>query len=84
MTPPLLNRVARAICRAFYASIYPEGPLDDLVERNWRECIPEARAAIQAMREPTLEMVEAGQIKFCTKEQTRRLWAAMIDEALKE
>jgi hypothetical protein len=81
---PIVERVARAICRATYRSSVNASEIDEVVNAYWADWIPEARASILAMREPTLEMVEAGRIKYCTKEQTRRLWAAMIDEALRE
>jgi hypothetical protein len=80
MTTPLIERVARAICKA--RGVDPDGVIAN--RPAWKLYIPEARASILAMREPTMEMVEAGRIKYCTKEQTRRLWAAMIDEALRE
>lgn len=48
----------------------------------WRTFIPDARAAIQAMREPTKAMVLAG---YDDGEPTdcAAHWRSMIDEALK-
>jgi hypothetical protein len=84
MTAPLLERVARAICSARIACMYSllKAELQaELVEKLWRGCIPEARASILAMREPTEAMLAAGMRAYDT---SRDIWAAMIDEALKE
>ena len=45
-----------------------------------------ARAAVEAMREPTDQMLDAGGEAFAhytDKRESTRLWRAMIDEALK-
>lgn len=47
--------------------------------------LAQARAAIQAMREPTLEMLKSGgQTPFHGADTPRVFWQAMIDEALAE
>lgn len=45
-----------------------------------------ARAAIEAMREPTKEMIDEGnrRISVSATENTRVTWHNMIDEALKD
>ena len=56
-----------------------------------QKCIPYARAAIAAMREPTDEMNDAGADKCdggCAEESCQfgfmgKIWTAMIDAALK-
>lgn len=48
---------------------------------NWTALSPFARAAIQAMRQPTMEMVEAAaKVKGCGANITGP-WQAMIDAA---
>lgn len=72
----MVERVARAICLA-------DGLDDGLsnafavqkTDREWGEWVPLARAAIEAMREPTPEMVEAGA-------GYHEAWPFMIDAAL--
>jgi hypothetical protein len=69
----MIERVARAICRAEY------GPGD----AGWENQIPAARAAIEAMREPTGDMVEGLAVTFDLSEQAVLLfWRQMIDAAL--
>ncbi|QUT07966.1 hypothetical protein KFK14_11570 [Sphingobium phenoxybenzoativorans] len=47
----MIERVARAIAGAEYG---------DGFDRPWEPFLPHARAAVEAMREPTDNMVEAG------------------------
>lgn len=47
-TPEMVERVARAIAESA------------LHHGGWQELVPEARAAIEAFREPTEEMIERG------------------------
>lgn len=62
----MLERVARAICmatridpdRKYKSSDYSAATAP--WEFAWHAFQPEARAAIEAMREPTMEMLEAG------------------------
>lgn len=71
----MIERVARALAK-----------LAD--NDNWNEFVPDARAAIEAMREPTDAMMAAVD---CAGEKADWLsgrawtaaWQAMIDEALK-
>lgn len=46
----MVERVARAICRAGICG--PRAHLDEQEDLHWRRYVPEARAAIEAMREP--------------------------------
>ena len=48
----MVERVARALAKLDDDLGYDEG--------KWRYCVSEARAAIEAMKVPTTEMVEAG------------------------
>lgn len=78
----MVERVARAICQP---------PVGDY-SGDWRDFIPEARAAIEAMREPTEGMLEAGSDRLgdnadqlCDTDAGAALvtYHAMIDEALR-
>lgn len=54
------------------------------VNENFKDCYrDEARAAIEAMREPTEAMIDACDINIPTTGMITGVWAAMIDEALK-
>lgn len=53
------------------------------VERHWRDYVNHARAAIAAMREPTLKMVDVGPEPYDGM-AGREAWQAMIDAALGE
>jgi len=51
----LVHKLARAICRAQYRKVgLPEG------REDWRDLVDVAKAAIEAMREPTDSMGDAG------------------------
>lgn len=87
----MVERVARAICRQ--ANI-DDGYDDGLVFKNsmdagmWKNHIDQARAAIEAMREPTREMGWAGLHTTDALDQERTgvvsdVWQAMIAAALK-
>ncbi|MBU6408053.1 MAG: hypothetical protein KGS44_13145 [Alphaproteobacteria bacterium] len=79
MSETMVERVARAICRA----AHPDMPWDRVIE-----FYPQARAAIAAMREPTQDMEFDGAHVLpdydpgC--EDAKACWQAMIDAALKE
>lgn len=78
----MIERVARAICRSGICG--PREHLDEQENLNWRKFELEARAAIEAMREPTPDMLYAGAqtyqgITFSGVPS----WTAMIDAALK-
>ena len=71
----MIERVARAICLSQTQS-----------ERVWQSFFPEARAAIEAMREPTEAMRaavrEVGGIQAVA--YANAAWPTMIDAALSE
>lgn len=83
MTDDIIERVARAICNAdmkgYGGCFYPECRDNCLPQQ-----IPLARAAIEAMREPTDEMVAVGCAAAypATDDEAIACWQHMIDEAL--
>lgn len=74
-TPSMIERVARAIAKGEYGE-----NVDDV----WHTCIDDARAAIEAMREPTEAMLDAGYGAEPTGAALVAPWEAMIDAALAE
>lgn len=69
-----IERVAQAICG-------DDNPANILAIHRFR-----ARAAIEAMREPTQLMLNAGAEAFAhhtNEQETANLWRAMIDAAMK-
>ena len=87
----MVERVARALCESNGSdpdALHFQIPDDEYQEPAWKAYVFEARAAIEAMREPDDEMVEAAcQATFIpvslTGEQTHRLgYRAMLDAAL--
>lgn len=80
----MVERVAKAIAKARGGWHADEG--------QWRSCEDEARAAIEAMREPSMTMEAAGYLSAAFREGTQPcsldyrpdyIFKAMIDEALK-
>ncbi len=91
----MIERVARALCIATGELPDTETPYHPTVSHIWEHYIPDARAAIEAMREPTETMYCAGDEeilahlnseKFIKGEDTPAVdcWKAMIDAALAE
>lgn len=89
----MVERVAMAMFRQAYADATDGArPADN--DPEWMEYTSQARAAIEAMREPTPEMIEAGMdyderelnIRFgrapSVEECQAGEWNAMIDAAL--
>jgi hypothetical protein len=79
----MIERVARAIYRAKLESASTPGNRELLVDLNWSLCVPEAQAAILAMREPTEAMKRAAD-RLPDVMSVGDEWRAMIDEALKD
>lgn len=69
----MIERVAKAISAA-------QTQTPDM----WQAFLPEARAAIEAMREPTEEMVWSHEVPHYGPDEAREAWRAMIDAAMKE
>jgi hypothetical protein len=90
-TPEMVERVARALFakRMESAAGYPKLQQYTWEEENqpYREfCLSEARAVIEAMREPTKEMdlagVHAESFRSLGLLKVRHIWKDMIDAAL--
>ena len=76
MTDDMIERVARAMCSADGGSL-------EVDVHHYRDM---ARATIEAMREPTLEMRHAGRrvkSSWLVENEEIEIWQNMIDEALK-
>jgi len=71
----MIEQVARAICKT-HGAFDPDALTNGVAA--WKYYVPEARAAIAAMREPPDEIrLEAGQTQY-------EAYQAIIDAALKE
>ncbi len=91
MTEFMIERVARAICRVDLMSIAMEenialapNGLDASVDKVWRSAIPNARAVLEAMREPTPAMTRVAVENGLSGNSAHVAWSWMIDAALKE
>ena len=74
----MVEKVARAILNAHAGDI----PVHD-ADLQWSWWIEEARAAIEAMREPTPEMIDAGRFRYTLADETvEKSWGYMIQAAL--
>lgn len=89
MTP--LERAARALAMRYYCGRNGQPPDDpwnvQAVEIAWKAYVKEARAVLQAIREPSAEMIDIGAV--CSSSvpiptTAKRIWEAMIDQALAE
>lgn len=89
----MVERVARAICGDKQIDPYPFTnafyvPTESMQQKAWTWFVKDAKAAIEAMREPTEEMLKAvknAQIYLnMTDEGWKEAHRVMIDAALKE
>jgi hypothetical protein len=91
MMSEMIERVCRALCSEW--AVDPDGtegfllesaPLvPDKGEPNWTGYEPLARAVIEAMREPTEAMTDAGWRRIDERDDAAENWRLMIDEALR-
>lgn len=90
---PMVEKVARAICRRITRHGYPlvsEPELSEMVENSWQEphWIEAARAAVTALREPTEAMLNADHkdridgANSRPQYEARAAWESMIDKVL--
>lgn len=93
----MVERVARAITISVYNTTFgrvspvkSDEEFNKHIEREWKNYIPEARAAIEAMREPTEDMLRANKDSGFTWncivdcEGVSMAYDMMIDAALKK
>ena len=91
-TNEMIERVARAISHAhfnkkFYSRSVEshQARVEFSANRNWKVSVPEARAAIEALREPSADMLKRG-CDACPPmvfdDEMSIAWKAMIDAAL--
>lgn len=92
MTP--IERAARTLARRSCppggAAQFPYVSADEWEEKNWRDHIPSARAVLEAIREPSGEMLGDvhDTLLYAAKGEeldiARTVWDRMIDAALAE
>lgn len=75
----MIERVARAIC----AGNLKRFVWDDLTDLERGVYRVQARASIEAIREPTPEMVINTNNEWVTGDEAASLWRAMAEQALK-
>lgn len=75
-----LERVARALCEM--DANPPDATMDG--KPLWQDYLPEAQAAIMALREPDMTMISAAAIEAdpIGKDDIGRIYRAMIDAAM--
>lgn len=78
----MIERVARAMAERDSMGATEDGP--DKPYRHWQSYVPMAEAAIEAMRTPTKDMVEAGDDACGIYRHAEDTWRKMIDAALPE
>ena len=86
----LMERAARALCR------FDEHPEDEEREGRplWESYVPQVRAVLEAIHEPSLSMMEAGAevVKYVSPDEAARgyqgdaanVWRFMIDAMRKD
>ena len=91
----MLLRVARAICKSIdkrnpdhLIAVYENRPCEGggimlpIYKHDWENYLTQARTAMEAMREPTEEMLNAANTMGIDQDP-RDYWTAMIEGALK-
>lgn len=84
----MIERVARALAsHHWYMSGNDPEKEGAVIDRRWRNFEPQARAAIEAMRDPPQAMLDAGIGDAgwgdCEESEINYRWNAMINAALK-
>lgn len=77
-----IEQVARALCHQIYKNNHDL--VEAVVERNWKLYIDMAKAAIEAMREPTEGMIKAGDGACNDYGSPEVVWQNMIEKALEK
>lgn len=92
-----IEKAARALCKlsgdnpdasvmpsGFQASVRREPRRPDEGPFRWERFIPQARAVLTAIREPSDAMLEAAQMAHRPETTYRMAWQAMVDAAIEE
>lgn len=84
-----MNEMVERVARALHQHIAPEAPWESLNPTHRDVACRVARAAIEAMREPTVAMVETGDNHTncggsCSNRAGKVAWYSMIDAVLKD
>lgn len=78
----MVERVARAICRSNCSPRMSRDHIECQVENAWDMWIPEARAAIEAMRSQTLVYLDNGKVVHEMRGAPDDIWKTLLDAAL--
>lgn len=86
----LIERAARAL---YQSAPHDFDPNQMVQAATWPDLVEQARAVLQAIREPSEKMVAAGSFagafdipdgRYSASEEAQKVWEAMIDTALEE
>ncbi len=83
-----IEKAARAMCKVV-EDAHPTGLSKTWIDECWPAYEPQARAAFEALREPTNAMIKMGEFNLmgCEGDQCEdralHTWKTMIDEILK-
>lgn len=77
-----MSEMVERMARALYLWQYGKDDWDAAEPEEQEDAIEAARSAIEAMREPTGEMLAEGPEIIGTVTKSYKLWQAMIDAAL--
>lgn len=78
----MVERVARAMADRSKARVAGLHLLNAIPMDGEEDFMKMARAAIEAMREPTEAMVKAGSSMYCNEYEAPDIWEDMIDAAI--
>lgn len=78
----MVEKVARAMAEKSKARQPGMHTLNSLPMDGKEDFLEMARAAIEAMREPTEAMVKSGSSMYCNEYEAPDIWEDMIDAAL--
>ena len=83
-TENIIERMCRAMCRDQYPGCDEDEWLVTAKCPRWGLFVSQAKAALEAMREPTEAMHDAGQAVNIGPYSITSIWEEMIDAALEE
>jgi hypothetical protein len=80
----MIERIARALCISQGENPDQPTPHHKTVDFIWQHYRKDARAVLEAMMEPTDQMVKAAFDVFASENDAKANWYCMIEAALKE